>query len=84
MISPEGIHTKHLIGNQISEGEQPQLLVPATYWFAAKVIADGDFSLVSCTVSPGFDFRDFILPSRKELTELYPQHADIINEFTRN
>jgi len=84
MISPEGEHSKHLIGNNILQGEQPQLLVPETYWFAAKVIEGGDFALVSCTVSPGFDFRDFVLPSLEELTAVYPQHAQIISEFTRH
>ncbi len=84
MISPDGNHSKHLIGNDIANGEQPQLLVPATYWFAAKVINEGDFALVSCTVSPGFDFRDFVLPSREELTAEYPQHKEIIAQFTRH
>ncbi|MCR9171679.1 MAG: cupin domain-containing protein [bacterium] len=83
-ISPDGVHTKHLIGNNILEGEQPQLLVPATYWFGAKVVDEDSFALVSCTVSPGFDFRDFVLPSREELTSLYPQHKEIIAEFTRH
>ncbi len=84
MISPEGEHTRHLIGNNILQGEQPQLVVPETYWFAAKVVDDGEFALVSCTVSPGFDFRDFVLPSREELTSIYPQHEQIISEFTRH
>jgi hypothetical protein len=83
MISPEGNHSTHLIGNNIIEGERPQLLVPATYWFAAKVIGNVDHALVSCTVSPGFDFRDFVLPTREELTAQYPQHAEIISAFTR-
>lgn len=84
MISQEGVHSKHLIGNDIGSGERPQLLVPETYWFAAKIVGDADFALVSCTVSPGFDFRDFILPSRAELTSKFPQHAEIIEAFTRH
>jgi predicted cupin superfamily sugar epimerase len=84
MISPKGAHSKHLIGNDISSGERPQLLVPATYWFAARVVDTSEFALVSCTVSPGFDFRDFILPSQEELTMKFPQHAAIISQFTRH
>lgn len=84
MISPLGEHTKHLIGNDIVNGEEPQLLVPATYWFAARVVEEDNFALVSCTVSPGFDFRDFILPSKIELTAKFPQHAQIIDQFTRH
>lgn len=84
MISPEGEHSIHLIGNDIVKGEQPQLLVPATYWFAARVLDNNEFALVSCTVSPGFDFRDFILPSKEELTKEFPQHAAVIAQFTRH
>ncbi len=84
MISPDGDHSKHLIGNDILDGEQPQLLVPATYWFAARVVQEDNFALVSCTVSPGFDFRDFILPSKDELTQLFPQHEAVIDKFTRH
>jgi predicted cupin superfamily sugar epimerase len=83
MISPEGKHSKHMIGIDIENGESPQLIVPGGYWFAAKVSKHQDYSLVSCTVSPGFDFRDFEMPMRKELCNLFPQHEAIITEFTR-
>ncbi|GAB5416416.1 MAG: cupin domain-containing protein [Crocinitomicaceae bacterium] len=84
MISPDGNYSKHLIGNDIVNGEHPQFVVPATYWFAARVVEENDYSFFSCTVSPGFDFRDFILPSKKELTLLFPQHEAIIAQFTRH
>lgn len=84
MISPDGEHSKHIIGNDLLKGERPQLLVPATYWFAARVLGESSFALVSCTVSPGFDFRDFVLPSRDTLTGLFPKHADLIAAFTRH
>lgn len=82
-ISESGEHTKHIIGNDIANGEKPQLVVPGKYWFAAKVIQQNAHSLVSCTVAPGFDFRDFVLPSRLELVNLFPQHELVIQEFTR-
>lgn len=84
MISPEGKHSKHTIGNDIINGEHPQLIVPGGYWFAAKVSNQKEYSLASCTVSPGFDFSDFEMPTRHELCELFPQHKAIITEFTRN
>jgi predicted cupin superfamily sugar epimerase len=39
--------------------------------------------LAGCTVSPGFDFRDFELASRIELVEKFPQHKKIIEKLTR-
>ena len=83
-ISPEGIHATHIIGNDIMNGEQPQLTVEGGDWFCAKVKDSNSFSLVSCTVAPGFDFRDFILPSKDEMVKLFPQHETIISEFTRH
>ena len=34
-------------------------MIPAGYWQAAK--STGEFTLVSCFVVPGFDFKDFEL-----------------------
>jgi len=39
----------------------PQAVVPAGVWFSATVDHPGGYALVSCTVAPGFDFRDFEL-----------------------
>jgi predicted cupin superfamily sugar epimerase len=36
---------------------RPTHIVPAGHWQAAE--SDGDYSLVGCTVAPGFDFSDF-------------------------
>ena len=48
------------IGVDIAEGQQPQLLVPGGVWQAAEPAAD-DAVLVTCIVSPGFDYADFRL-----------------------
>ena len=37
-------------------GERPQAAVPAHAWQAAQSL--GDWTLVGCTVAPGFDFAD--------------------------
>lgn len=83
IISESGVHTKHLIGTNFDRGEVPQLVVPGNHWFAAKVIEKDSFALVGCTVSPGFSFEDFVLPTRTELLQLFPQHVDVITEFSR-
>lgn len=48
-----------LLGADVLAGEAPQLLVPAGWWQAARPL--GGWSLVSCVVSPGFDFAGFEL-----------------------
>lgn len=81
-ISETGKHTENTIGTDLNKGETPQLIVPGNHWFAAKVINKNDYALVGCTVSPGFDFTDFELPSRKELLSKFPQHKELITELT--
>lgn len=49
----------HLLGPEVLAGQMPQIVVPAGDWQAAR--STGDYSLVSCTVSPGFDFSGFVL-----------------------
>ncbi|WP_411031207.1 cupin domain-containing protein [Spongiimicrobium sp. 3-5] len=83
MISPKGEHTEITIGLDIDNNEKPQFVVPGGYWFAAKTINKTSYSLVGCTVSPGFDFEDFELPLRQELITLFPEHKELIVKFTR-
>lgn len=47
------------LGADLASGEQPQVIVPANAWQAAE--STGNWTLVSCTVAPGFDFRTFEL-----------------------
>ena len=49
-----------LLGTDVAGGQSPQLLVPAGCWQSARPAADGAV-LVSCVVSPGFDYADFEL-----------------------
>ena len=71
------------VGNSIEDGEIPQVTIAANTWFAVKIKNETGFSLVSCTVAPGFDFLDFELAKRDELVEQFPDQANIINKFTR-
>ena len=48
-----------LLGPDLLAGERPQLLVPSGWWQAAS--SRGDYTLVGCTVAPGFAFAGFEL-----------------------
>lgn len=84
LISPQGEYSNILIGSDLDQGQIPQFVVPKEYWFSGSTINDNDYSLVGCTVSPGFDFDDFELGQRIELISSFPQHREIIEKFTRN
>jgi len=47
------------LGPGLDRGEAPQVIVPAHHWQAAR--STGDWTLVGCTVSPGFSFDGFTL-----------------------
>jgi predicted cupin superfamily sugar epimerase len=47
------------LGSNLTAGELPQVVVPAQAWQSAE--SAGDWTLVGCTVAPGFDFATFEL-----------------------
>ena len=53
-----GPATDYLLTPDLNAGA-PQIIVPENHWQAARTT--GDFTLVSCTVSPGFSFDGFTL-----------------------
>lgn len=82
MITPEGAYSFVMIGNDLEKGEVPQYTVKGGDWFAAEVPESNAYALVGCTVAPGFDFADFVLPKREGLTTLFPHHKAIIHKLT--
>ena len=54
----DGVATMRL-GADLAAGERPQAVVPAGAWQAAESL--GAWTLVGCTVAPGFEFRSFEL-----------------------
>lgn len=84
MIDSYGNYTTQVVGLNFENGEVPQFTVPKGCWFAAEVNESESYSFIGCTVSPGFDFRDFELGSQKQLIHHFPQHREIIKRFTRS
>lgn len=59
-ISPDGHDATALrLGTNLAMGERPQAVVPAGAWQTAESL--GAWTLVGCTVAPGFDFAGFEL-----------------------
>lgn len=81
-IDHGGVHRRIELGPRLQAGELPQWVVPAGTLQAARVVGEG-FALCGCTVAPGFDFADFEMPERSQLTQRYPAHSELIASFTR-
>jgi uncharacterized protein len=71
-----------VIGNDIEKGELVQYCVKANTWFGSYLNEGADFSLVGCTVAPGFDFEDFELASRVKMLEDYPSAGTLVEKLT--
>jgi predicted cupin superfamily sugar epimerase len=58
-IAGDGAPSIILLGSNLIAGERPQVVVPARAWQSATTL--GDWTLVGCTVAPGFEFSGFEL-----------------------
>ena len=83
VIDEDGNYSCTRLGRKPDEGEMLQFVVPAQSWFASEAAPGSSFSLVGCTVAPGFDFADFEMAKAKELLEEYPQHQILIQRLCR-
>ncbi|WP_025730766.1 cupin domain-containing protein [Atopobacter phocae] len=81
MISPDGVYTQVILGLHVTNGQVLQYRVPKGTIFGSTV--DKGFSLVSCMVSPGFEYEDFELFSYSDLIEQYPEHEEIIKVLSK-
>jgi predicted cupin superfamily sugar epimerase len=82
-LNVDGSHDAIRLGARFDRGETPQAVVRAGTWFGARIEGDGAYSLVGCTVAPGFDFADFELATRLELLRSHPNQADLIEAMVR-
>ena len=61
-IADDGNERSIRLGQDLAAGDVPQAIVPVRAWQAAE--STGDWTLVGCTVAPGFDFAKFELAPR--------------------
>lgn len=99
VIDPAGEYSSILLGGDLDAGQVLQAVVKAGCWFASEIarpqfsetrreaghpnFSDPKFSLVGCTVAPGFEFEDFEMGKRDELVRKYPQHRLLVERLTR-
>jgi uncharacterized protein len=83
VIEEDGKYYTIRLGSKVETGEVFQCVVPAGAWFASEPAPETDFSLVGCTVAPGFDFADFEMAKKDQLLSLYSEHKNIIERLCR-
>jgi predicted cupin superfamily sugar epimerase len=82
-LLPDGSSKVVLIGSDIERGMVPQVVVPQGVWQGARLVDGGQFALLGCTVSPGFEFADYENGSRQLLIQAYPACEEMIRTLTR-
>jgi hypothetical protein len=70
LYSDETLHFK---------GHQLQHVIPAGYWFGIYSLKGSKYSLYGASVSPGFEYDDFIDGDKEQLLKQFPNAKDIIN-----
>jgi hypothetical protein len=81
-LFPDGSGQTIVIGNNLAAGQRPQVLVERGVWQGSRLVAGGNWALLGCTVSPGFEYEDYGSASREALTSRWPSFARSIAALT--
>ena len=82
-LFPDGRSALLTLGQDLMAGQQVQVVVPAGVWQGTRLIGDGKFALLGCTVVPGFDYADYRSATYEELAARWPAQAARIRLLTR-
>lgn len=83
-LYPDGRFALLTLGQDLSAGQEVQVVVPAGVWQGTRLLGDGKVALLGCTVTPGFDFADYRNAGYAELVARWPSQAERIRALTRS
>jgi uncharacterized protein len=83
LLHPHGTHEVQVLGTNLLDGQRPQLIIEAQTWMGAYVPGPGRYSLIGCTMAPGFVGDAYEGGVQADLLAAYPQAADLIVRLTR-
>lgn len=81
-LVPTGEGRRVILGRDLAAGQRPQVVVERNIWQGSRLVPGGQFALLGCTVSPGFEYEDYDSGSRAELLTVWPKWADLITALT--
>jgi hypothetical protein len=82
-LYPDGKSEVVTLGSDIVNGELIQTFVKADVWQGSRLMEGGSFALMGRTMSPAFDFGDYVAGERDKLIEMYPDMKEWIMKLTR-
>lgn len=83
LLHPQGHWQRVLLGHDLLGGQQVQFTVPRGVWQGSRLVRGGNFALMGTTMAPGFDLQDFEAGKRDDLTQAYPEAAELIRALAR-
>lgn len=79
----DGSSARVVIGKDLAAGERPQVVVKRGVWQGSRLLREGGWALLGCTVSPGFEFEDYASATREELCAKWPNEREAITRLTQ-
>jgi hypothetical protein len=73
---------EHILGSDLSAGQIPHLFCPSGTCKAYDLM-DGEYALISESVSPGFDYKDMHMPDYKEIDQLSNGCAEQLKKYIK-
>jgi predicted cupin superfamily sugar epimerase len=81
-LLPDGTGRTIMLGNDLTVGMRPQVIVARGVWQGSRLVDGGKFALLGCTVAPGFDFADYEHGRRDDLIGSHPRFRERIMALT--
>ena len=70
------------LGHDIAMGQKSQVIVPHGVWQGCLLKDEGEFALMGCSVTPGFEFEDYKSADRDSLLARYKDQREMIIKLT--
>jgi uncharacterized protein len=83
LLHADGTHEVRVLGTDLLNGQRPQLIIEAGTWMGAYVPSPGSYTLIGCTMAPGFVGNAYEGGVQTELLNAYPAATELITRLTR-
>jgi predicted cupin superfamily sugar epimerase len=83
LLYPDGSDELVILGDDVLAGQHIQKVVLAGVFMGARLQPGGEYAVYGNTMAPGFIRSDFEGATAEELTERWPQQAELIHALTR-
>lgn len=69
------------MGSDLSKDQCPQVVVPPLIWQGTRLKPGGAWALMGCSVAPGFEFSDFLMPGNTDILSKISTHQELAKQL---